>query len=284
MDSAAKTPGGAARGGLLNRARALWHRLLGRREEPEPDGHPTPAQLAAYHEDRLPPEKDKEIQEHFVECPECPELMLDLDRFASKEMPVLAMDELSDTRVERAWNRLRRQLLTEVPVPRFPWPRIPRPWLLWLERPVVSWTLVCLLLLSTAVLGMQVQLLASELRQRGEPELNALFAQVPLPPVTRGESVEPQEVQVPQDARSILLAFDSPEQEINHADYRLEIRKAGETDVWKRNGLRKNQEGGFSVGLPRHFVNEGIYTIRVVGIDLDNEWVVQDYRVRFSYL
>lgn len=286
MDSAAKTPGGTARGGLLNRAREIWRRLrsLGRRWQPESDGHPTPGQLAAYHEDRLPPEKEEEIQEHFVECPECPDLMLDLDRFASKQMPVLVVDDLSDTRVDRAWFRLRRQLLADVAVPRFPRLRIPRPWLLWLERPAVSWTLVSLLLLCTAGLGVRVQLLTSELRQRGEPELNALFAQVPLPSVTRGESVEPREVQVPLDARKILLAFDAPEQEIDHADYRLEIRKAGDTDVWKRAGLRKTQEGHFSVELPRHFVNEGIYTIRVVGLDPGNEWLVQDYRVRFSYL
>jgi hypothetical protein len=272
----------------MNRARAIWSpiwnpiwnrclRLFGRFRPTEQDGHPTPELLAAYHEDRLSPEKDGEIQEHFVECPECPELVLSLDEFASKEMPILVSDDLSDTRVDRAWRRLRRQLLTDITVP-----RIPRPRLLWLRRPALAWGLVGLLLPSTVGLGVRVQSLHGELQLENEPELNAAFATV-FPELTKRGSAEPREVRVPRDVK-VVLAFDPPVEDATFADYRLEIQRPGGTDVWKRAGLRKNAEGWFSVGLPRHFLEEGEYTIRVVGIVHGRERVVQDYPVRLSYL
>lgn len=284
MDDTAKTPSAREGGGLLSRARAIWTpiwikclRQLGRLRGPEPDGHPTPELLAAYHEDRLPPEKEGEIQEHFVECAECPELMLDLDRFASKEIPASLMEDLSDTRVDRAWRRLRRQLLADITVPRFPRPR-----LLWLKRPALAWGMVGVLLPSTVGLGGWAVSLNGKLRLQKEPELNAPFATV-FPEVVRRGSVEPREVRVPADAWKVVLAFDPPVEKAVSADYRLEIREPGGKDVWKRAGLRKNEDGWFSVGLPRHFLEEGEYTIRVVGIDLGRERVVQDYPVRFSY-
>lgn len=258
--------------------RARFPRLLGH-EEPAPDGHPTPAQLAAYHEDRLPPEKEEEIQEHFVECPECPDLMLGLDRFASKEMPVLVVDDLSDTRVDRAWHRLRRQLLAEVPVPRFPWPRVPRPLLLWLERPAVSWTLTCLLLLSTAGLGVRVHTLAAALRLQQAPQASPPVAMIPA--VTRSAENLRAEFKVPFNTPRFLLMLESP---ADLSDCQMEIQTPQGEGVWMARGLTADNDGRFVVSLSPDFLPAGDYTIRLAGTDSARASVIQDYRVRFLYL
>jgi hypothetical protein len=265
---------------LLSLIRPRFLRLFGHGGEQKPDGHPTPGQLADYHEDRLPPEKEEEIQEHFVECPECPDLMLDLDRFASKQMPVLAVDDLSDTRVDRAWLRLRKRLFSDVTVtvPRLPLPQ-------WLERPTLAWGMVCALLLCSAGLGLRVQSLRSELRAQQAPQLNPPFALVPVPPTTRSVSTVPirAELEVPPDAPRFLLMLDSPDVE-ELPEYRLEIRTSLGEGVWEAKGLTLNEDGRFVVGLSRGFLPAGEYNIYVFGVMQGSEGLIQDYRVRFSYL
>lgn len=279
----------------MNRARAIrkpiwiplwtpiWNRclrLFGRHGRLEPDVHPTPEILAAYYEDRLPPEKDGEIKEHFVECPECPELVLSLDEFASKEVPITLSDDLSDTLVDRAWRRLRRQLLTDIPVP-----RIPRPRLLWFKRPALAWGMVGVLLPCTAGLGMQVRSLVADLQSLEEPEVAAPpAAMIPAPSVTRGAEQELADYQVPPGAPRFLLKLESPDMKALPA-YRLVIRTARGKDVWVGDGLTRSAEGMFEVRLARRFLPAGDYQIRVLGIEQGGrERLVQDYPVRLSYL
>jgi hypothetical protein len=267
----------------MKRVRAIWTsiwswclRLFGRLRGH--DGHPTPELLAAYHEDRLPPEKDGEIQEHFVECPECPELVLSLDEFASKEVPVTVMNDLSDTRVDWAWRRLRGQLLREITVP-----RIPRPRLLWLKRPALAWGMVGVLLPSTAGLGIQVRSLMTDLQLLEKPEIAPPSTTILLPSVTRSAEQEPAGYEVPPGAPRFLLKLESPAEEALPA-YRLVIRTAHGQDVWAGDGLTRTEEGMFEVRLTRRFLPAGDYKIRVLGIEQGQERVVQDYPVRLSYL
>lgn len=261
----------------LTRTRVL--RLFSR-DTPEPDGHPTPSQLAAYHEDRLPPEKEEEIQEHFVACPECPDLMLDLDRFASKEMPVLVVADLSDTRVDRAWLRLRNRLFSEVTVPRFP-----RPGWLWLQRPALAWGMVGILLPCTLGLGVRVQNLVSELRAQQAPQVNPPVAWVRVPPALRSASMVTtrMEFEVPPGAPRFLLMLEPPDK-AELPEYRLEIQTPLGEGVWTAEGLTLNEDGRFVVGLSSGFLPAGEYNIYVRGLVEGEERLIQDYHVRFSYL
>lgn len=273
----------------MNRARAIWTpiwtpiwnrclRLFRRLTGPGPDGHPTPELLAAYHEDRLPPEKDVEIQEHFVECAECPELVLDLDRFASKEMPIMASDDLTDVRVDRAWRRLRRQLLKDIVVPRFP-----RPQLLWLRRPALAWGMVGVLLPCTFGLGMRAENLAANLRAMEAPQVNPPVAMVEVPPVVRSAAKMRAEFEVPPGAPRFLLVVEPP----NKAELtrgRLEIQSEQGEGIRTVEGLTLNEDGLFVVGFSPAFLPGGDYNIRLLGVDRGGERVVQDYPVRLSYL
>jgi hypothetical protein len=69
--------------------------------------HPEPDKLAAYHAGSLSPNEDLEIQQHLLLCPECPDLLLDLeDLFEPRHRDL----DLSDTWISGAWRDLRAKL------------------------------------------------------------------------------------------------------------------------------------------------------------------------------
>lgn len=74
-----------------------------------PEGHPAPEKLAEYHARELPAEEIPELQDHLAECPECSQLLLDLESFEELEPPE-GHRPVTDARVRRDWKRLRRRL------------------------------------------------------------------------------------------------------------------------------------------------------------------------------
>ncbi|HEX7183502.1 MAG TPA: hypothetical protein VF756_16835 [Thermoanaerobaculia bacterium] len=92
-------------------------RSLLRRRRPPAREHPSMAELAAYEADELPREKEQEIQEHFLDCRECPEMLLDMKSFVSPGDG--GGPGLPDSRVDSAWEALRSRLEDEARVRSF---------------------------------------------------------------------------------------------------------------------------------------------------------------------
>lgn len=86
-------------------------RSLLRRRRPAVRDHPSVAELAAYEANELPREKEQEIQEHFLDCRECPEMLLDLKGFVAPGDG--GGPELPDIRAHSAWEALRSRLEDE---------------------------------------------------------------------------------------------------------------------------------------------------------------------------
>jgi anti-sigma factor RsiW len=261
----------------LKRAREIWSRW--RRSITGADGHPTPELLSAYHEDRLSPERDGEIQEHFVECPECPELVLDLDRFTAPEAAEAGRDELSDTWVDGAWRRLRSRLATEG--------RPARPRLRRLAGPVSAWSMAALLLPCTVVLWVRVDALGAEVRDLRAPQLNPPWRDVESPGVLRGGTPPPWEVEVPAAARQFLLVLHpaSPPASLEPREYHLEIRTGAGEDVWSGPGLVRSGEGSFVVGVSRRLLPAGDYRLRVTAAAVgEEEPFEEEFPLRLKYL
>ncbi len=261
---------------LLRRLRRFQGGQRGRRDANE---HPSVEMLSAYHDDQLSPAKDKEIQEHFVACEECPELMLDLDRFTSPEAVEAARWDISDNWVDAAWRRLRSRLMAEA--------RPARPSLHRLRSPVLAWSLTALLLPCTFGLWLRVNALAGEMRVLEAPQLNPPLKYVePLPDV-RGEALAPCEVSVPADARQFLLILTPASLPPPQADrdYRLEIQTLQGEDVWLKPGLEKSSEGTFVVALTPRFLPAGDYRFLVTGTaGRKEEPFRQEFTLRLSYL
>jgi anti-sigma factor RsiW len=261
--------------------RRLWKRLFRRRSDRgKKNEHPSVEMLAAYHDDRLPHEKDEEIQEHFVDCPECPEVMLDLDRFTAPEAAEAAHRDLSDTWVDVAWRRLRSRLAVE------PSAVAPRP-LQWLRSSGTAWSLTALLAPCTLALWLQVDTLAGEKRDLEEPQLNPPLSWVePLPDV-RGEPLPPTEVTIPAGARRFVLILapaGGPPLPPGRG-YLLRIQTWQGQELWWKGGLEKSADGTFVVALGRRFLPAGDYRFQVVAVaGNDEETYEEEFPLRLSYL
>ena len=77
--------------------------------------HPTPQSLVRYRAGELPPDRQSEIQEHFLFCPHCAELLLDLGRFAAAGQGPVAPP---DRALTEAWRALCARLAALVRSPR----------------------------------------------------------------------------------------------------------------------------------------------------------------------
>jgi len=238
------------------------------------DGHPTPELLSAYQEDRLPPEADGEIQEHFVDCPECPELMLDLDRFTAPQAAESVASDLSDTWVDTAWRRLRERLTVEARPAR----------LRWLRGSAFAWSLTGLLAPCALGLWLQVNTLTGEARESEAPQLNPPLWNVEPAPALRGGDPPPPEVAVPAGVRQFYLVF-QPSVEPPQQIYRLTIRSWEGEDLWSETGLLKSAEGSFAVRLSRRSLPAGSYRFLVTGTaENGEEPFAQEFPLRLTYL
>ena len=234
--------------------------------------------LSAYHDDQLPPAEDEEIQEHFVDCAECPELMLDLDRFTSPEAVEAARRDVSDNWADAAWRRLRSRLAAEA--------QPARPYLRRLRNPVFAWSLTTLLLPCTFGLWLRVDVLAGEIEDLQKPQLNPPWRNVEPPPVVRGEAPPPCEVELPAGARQFLLVLvpASPVSNRSEREYRLEIQTLDGEGLWSEHGLEKSAEGTFVVALSRRFLPAGDYRFLVIGTAGREEPFREEFTLRLSYL
>lgn len=238
------------------------------------DAHPTPELLSAYQEDRLPPETDGEIQEHFVDCPECPELMLDLDRFTAPQAAESVQSDLSDTWVDVAWRRLRDRLIIEARPAR----------LRWLRSTAFAWSLTGLLAPCALGLWLQVDRLTGEARDSEAPQLNPPLWNVEPAPALRGGEPPPLDVAVPAGARQFYLVF-QPSFEPEQRTYRLEIWSWQGEELWSEPGLLKSAEGTFVVKLSRRFLPAGSYRFLVTGVGENGvEPFAEEFPLRVTYL
>jgi len=80
----------------------------GRRRE-DPEDHPAPEKLSAYHAKELPPEEADAIQEHVVQCAFCTGLLLDLESFL-KPQEEEAREGVADLGTEAGWRKLREEM------------------------------------------------------------------------------------------------------------------------------------------------------------------------------
>lgn len=248
-------------------------RALADKDRRKLDDHPTPEELVAYRAGELTREDEERIQDHLALCPDCTQMLLDLEHF-EQARPSEEGARLSDADVEAAWRRLRPRLEERealpakmAPVPPVTPPRqsrrsereTPR------RQPRAAWSLAAALFLCTVGLafwGMGLQ------RQLTEPEINLPLVELqPVEEGTRGGSAPADEGPIPAGHRS-FVAILHPLDPGNYPDYEIEIVPAGGGGeaVWKKRGLERKDEGMIAQ-IPLGPLSAGTYRIRLFGLD-----------------
>lgn len=264
---------------------ARWLRPFGRRRAPgreAPAEHPTPEDLTAYDANELTPEQDGHIQEHFLECRDCPELLLDYKVFSSPDAAAEEVPGLSESWIAASWESLRVRLAAEAR--KGGW----RSFLARLGRqrsPVtVAYAVAAVSLACMVWLSGWVASLYREAGQMQEPQLNPTIATLHLTEPARGGR-EPEEIPVvvPPDSPSFLLVL-VPLIEPTETEHRLEIRSPKGRAVWSGGGLTRTADGTFVVGLSRRFLKAGRYRVRLLRDGGGGKpEVVEEYAMRLVY-
>jgi hypothetical protein len=252
--------------------------------------HPAPEALIAYDAGKLPPEQTEQIREHFVHCRECPELLLDYQRFVAAAVaggdPPDAPDapDADDAEAARAWQELRRRTARDRSSQGVPARR----------RTLGIAQAVCLLLLAAlAALSWWVLELRSEVRRLGEPQVNlpveSLTAsghgpdwvrRVALPAATERFLL----ILIPKAGRpeavTAALAATVP---LDPTEYRLEISTADGRPLWSADRLSRGADGSFALGLSRRFLPGGEYRIRLSAILQGRASLVEEFPILLFY-
>lgn len=217
-------------------------RLLDRKQRLRPDAgwHPSPEELTAYRDNRLSARRAARVCCHLGVCCECPDLLLELERF----LEALPEDTAEDT---AAWRELYRQLFEEPPARPSAW-RVPP--ILVSVRTAYAFAAAALF----AAVALSLWSLSPH------PLANVAIASVEMPGVRRGTETT-QEVRVP--SRGILLVVSSSRME-DGSDLRLDLLDPSGRRLGSVDRLR-SESGSVQAFLPRRLLPPGEVRLRLTG-------------------
>lgn len=239
--------------------------------------HPSLDEIAAYHAGSLRPSEETRLQDHFVACRRCADLLLERDELAQL---VDEAEAAPAPEVAADWEALRARLpqdrtpdleerrpgRTAAPLPA----RRRRSSPFWLPALAAS------LLVATLGLAAWNVSLQRRLAEVSGPQVNAPIEE--LAPAARGAAGDTV-LDLAPGARLYTLVLRPAEAPIG-GGWAVEIARPDGGVVWRGEGLEPNEFGSFSLTLPRGLVGEGDYRIHLRGPGADGREVREDYRLR----
>lgn len=230
--------------------RRLFGALAREEGRRDPDEHPDAETLIAYRANELSPEEDRKVQEHLAACDQCTELLLDLETF--NEPPTNPVAPAADFEAAADWKKLRERLSLG-------------------ERKTGSWRRM-LASLAAAVALVSVGLFLYE-------RSSQVTKTVVLRPInsSRGEAGP---VTLEKKER-VLLQLAAPVRAPIYPEYRVKIFDPKGREVWSREEVML-ELNYFNVIPPRRLSTDGLYRIRVWGVQTGHEEPVSDYEWRIS--
>jgi hypothetical protein len=240
---------------MTDLARAL--RLLEREERlrPDADWHPSPEELTAYRDGRLSQRRAARVCRHLGVCFDCPDLLLELERFLEP------LPDESGIDTAASWQELRRRLFTE------PRPRPPA----WQVAPIFA-SLRTAYALAAASLLAAVALSFWSLSPHAIP--NMPMEIIEMPGVRRGSEAV-QEIRVPATGVVLIL---NPARLLQGTDLRLEILDPSGRRIGVVDGLR-SEAGSVRALLPRSLLPPGEVRLR-----LTRQGLVEEVTLRVLHL
>ena len=226
----------------------------------ETETHLPVEEIAAYHAGRLPEAAEARVQDHLVECRECTRMLLDLDALRSGADPA---DEASDAEKDSFWQILYPRLPPVRSSRRFPVPQL------------------LAAALAAAVVGLAIQnvSLRTTVHELSQPDLGAPVRD--LSATATRDDAAPAVISLAPDDRFFTLVL-SPVDARDFPDHEVVLEKAGDGEIWRGRGLRKNRYGTFSLILARRLTGKGAYVLRVFGIAGKQKDLIGKYLFRLE--
>ncbi|HEX3530349.1 MAG TPA: hypothetical protein VH988_25075 [Thermoanaerobaculia bacterium] len=233
--------------------------------------HPTSETLIAYDAGILSPEQAEQLREHFVHCRECPELLLDYQRFMAE---TAGGESPPDPESVAAWQELSRRSARWMPPRRRS-----------AHRSALATARALCVLLVVALIALSVWVLAlhREIRRLAEPQVN-----LPVLPVEsrtapeRGSAGWLRRIVVPAATERFLLVL-VPRAVRPNAEYRLDLCAADGRSLWSADRLTKGADGSFALGLSRRFLPGGEYRIRLLENVQGRTALIEEFPVLLFY-
>jgi hypothetical protein len=248
------------------------------------DRHPSARQLSAYHRgDELSPADTETLRDHLAQCPECADLVLDLDGFGALATQV--DDEEWEGRKAAVWRSLRSSISDDgKAAPRTSSfgsrrslrHRVPIHW-----APLAAAALLALTIGLGGWLALERQAAEltrarEQLAQAGERiiELEGAAVEAPqtpqlvvpshdlFPPSFRRSAEVLKTLVIPREAQFFLLQLHTLDT-ASHPDHALQILRPDGSEVWSGSGLRRTPEGSFRIALPRRLLLAGRYRLEL---------------------
>ena len=217
----------------------------------DPVSHPAPELLVCYYTGDLAPAQSFEIRLHLAACRQCPELLLDLDRFLKPEKEG---ERLGEATLDTAWRDFQVRLKSAQR-------RALGHQFILAFRSYAEHGLVAALL--AAILGLSASN-CSLRNERKRPQPNILIESLEASRTNRGKD-GPLEIRMPRDASLFVLTL-NPAGVPVYPEYQAEILDSNGCSLTLISGLKKSDSDTFSLGLSRRLLPAGTYSIRLLGV------------------
>lgn len=226
--------------------------------------HPTPDELVAYHARTLADDHNDQVQEHLALCRECTQMVMQLSPAGSS---LRRLDPISDEHVSEAWERFVSQLAAEHTLDS-PTRRRSRHWAAGLAAiaAVLTVTIGAALFSLWTLQGLE--------QEQPAANVNLIYPELVEP--MRSENIEPPPV-VPDFNGSILVL--NPRAPFARYSAEIEgLQDASTRILWSTDDLIPSKIGELTVIVPRGYLPQGTYRIRLFGFKDDQKEFLDVYR------
>jgi hypothetical protein len=129
----------------------------------------------------------------------------------------------------------------------------------------------------------QIAALQKNLDEMSQPQFNAPITDlVPLVSSRGPGSDQTQKIDLPAGTNFFTVILNLTGQPA-FADYGFEVFDAQGKTVQEGRGLRRSAENTFTVALSRRFLPAGPYEFRVLGLNQNQQTLIQTYKVQLRY-
>jgi anti-sigma factor RsiW len=225
------------------------------------DQHPSPEQLIAYAERRLPAQEADALREHLAACPDCTAELLGLAELFEEE--VGEGSEVSPADLDAAWARRLPQT----------GPRADN------VKPLRrAWNATVPLALAAALLAVVALVQWRTIVRLSQPQANPpLINLEPAGAVRQGDPASLELRLAPEMPRAWVIL--NPVTDLDDGGYDVDLAASDGRTVLRWEGLRRSEAGNFRLEIPGEILQAGDYRFLLTRPSAAGRHIVEEFRL-----